>query len=121
VQIGRPSDLASVQALSDRSYHLAVEIDPTRQSDRGYYMDACYKLFVMDATEDEVDLGDGPVSQGAAGPRPSGRGQRSPHRGEGQRWPYCLGTARWLTMAADIPAGSHHARDRGRRRSSAGA
>jgi hypothetical protein len=48
-----------LQVLRDRFSHAAVEMDPERQSGRGYYVDACYKLYVVDATGDEVECGDG--------------------------------------------------------------
>ena len=48
-----------VQVLCDRFPHLAAEMGPTRQSGRGYYVDACYKVYVIDATGDEVECGDG--------------------------------------------------------------
>jgi hypothetical protein len=45
--------------LSARFPHLAVEMGPTRQSGRGYYVDACYKVYVVDARGEEVECGDG--------------------------------------------------------------
>jgi hypothetical protein len=46
------------QVLSDRFPHLAVDFDQ-RQSGRGYYVAACYKVFVIDPNGDEVECGDG--------------------------------------------------------------
>jgi hypothetical protein len=48
-----------LQVLRNRFSHLAVEMGPTRKSGRGYYVDACYKVYVVDATGDEVECGDG--------------------------------------------------------------
>ena len=48
-----------VEVLCDRFSQLAAEMDPTRQSGRGYYVDACYKVYVIDAAGDEVECGDG--------------------------------------------------------------
>jgi hypothetical protein len=48
-----------LQVLSDRFSNLAVEMDASRQSGRGYYIDACYKVYVVDPAGDEVECGDG--------------------------------------------------------------
>jgi hypothetical protein len=39
--------------------HATFRIDPGRATGRGYYVDACYKLFVVDGSGTRLELADG--------------------------------------------------------------
>ncbi|HZT65555.1 MAG TPA: hypothetical protein VFA11_07180 [Acidimicrobiales bacterium] len=58
---GRPRVLeqAVAEPIGDQFPGVRVRMDPERVSGRGYYLDACYKLFAVDADGDRVELGDG--------------------------------------------------------------
>ncbi len=45
--------------LADRFPDLVVEMDSSRASGRGYYVDACYKLFFTADQGKEIEVGDG--------------------------------------------------------------
>jgi len=51
------SDL--LDPLAARSPDVTFRMDPERTSGRGYYVDACYKLFAIDAAGQRIELADG--------------------------------------------------------------
>jgi hypothetical protein len=55
----------AITPLSDVPVERIVEtlaecqLDPTRESGRGYYRDVCFKIYATDQTGDEIEVGDG--------------------------------------------------------------
>jgi hypothetical protein len=39
--------------------NVKVELDPSRKTGRGYYLNACFKLYVRDGEGNEIEIGDG--------------------------------------------------------------
>jgi hypothetical protein len=50
---------AVLAPLSRRFPHGTFRMDPDRDSGRGYYVDACYKIFATDTSDTTVELADG--------------------------------------------------------------